>query len=273
MQNSKQPYRVLLSFDLEEFDIPNEFGASQPVEQQLAVTREGMHGLLPLLNALNIPCTFFTTAFYAQQNEDAMQALAGNHEIASHSFYHSRFSEDDLQASRNVLSAITGQSIAGFRMPRLAPVDKRLITDAGYLYDASLHPTWLPGRYNHLDQPRTLFKQDGLWRMPSSVTPSLRIPLFWLAFKNLPLWFIKRCSLQVLQADGYLSLYYHPWEYADLSAYRQLPLYVRRSSGSRLLNKLRVYLQWLQTMASFSTMEAFIVNREKDTTGNASRAI
>ncbi|HTL09891.1 MAG TPA: polysaccharide deacetylase family protein, partial [Chitinophagaceae bacterium] len=252
MQNSKPRYRVLLSFDLEEFDIPNEFGAALPIEEQLAVTQEGMNNLLPLLTQLNIPCTFFTTAFYAQENAAAMKSLAATHEIASHSFYHSRFTNEDLLASRQVLAAVTGQSIAGFRMPRLAPVDMALIRSAGYLYDASLHPTWLPGRYNHLGQPRTLFKNDGLWRMPSSVTPTLRFPLFWLAFKNLPLWFIQQCSLQVLKSDGYLSLYYHPWEYANLAGYHQLPLYIRRRSGEALLHKLRLYLQWLQTMASFS---------------------
>ena len=42
MQSSKQPYRVLLSFDLEEFDIPNEYGANIPVEEQLTVTTEGI---------------------------------------------------------------------------------------------------------------------------------------------------------------------------------------------------------------------------------------
>jgi hypothetical protein len=262
MQNSKLPYRVLLSFDLEEFDIPNEYGAALPVEEQLAVTRKGMGNLVPLLTHLQIPVTFFTTAFYAQQNEIAIKEIAAVHEIASHTFYHSKFTEDDILSSRQVLAAISGQLVEGFRMPRLAPVSKILIKDAGYLYDASLNPTWLPGRYNFLDQPRTLFRKDQLWVMPSSVTPHLRIPLFWLAFKNLPLSFIKQCSLQVLKKDGYLSLYFHPWEYADLSSYTAMPFYTRKTSGNQLLNKLTAYLSWLKTLADFSTMENFIKEYE-----------
>jgi len=262
MQNSKQPYRVLLSFDLEEFDIPNEYGAALPITEQLAVTQKGMDNLMPVLQHLAVPVTFFTTAFYAQQNKTAIRELAAVHEIASHTFYHSRFTNADILSSRQVLAAISGQPISGFRMPRLAPVSKQLITDAGYLYDASLHPTWLPGRYNHLNQPRTLFRQDQLWILPSSVTPRLRIPLFWLAFKNLPLSFIKQCSLRILKNDHYLSLYFHPWEYADLMPYKAMPFYTRQVSGAKLLHKLTAYLSWLKTMASFSTMESFIRNNE-----------
>lgn len=263
MQNSKQLYRVLLSFDLEEFDIPNEYGAQLPIPEQLAVTQEGMDNLVPLLNRLQVPVTFFTTAFYAQQNTNAIKELAAVHEIASHTFYHSRFTDEDIAASRQVLATISGQTISGFRMPRLAPVSKQLIADAGYLYDASLHPTWLPGRYNHLNQPRTIFKQEQLWVLPSSVTPRLRIPLFWLAFKNLPLWFIKQCTLNILKSDHYISLYFHPWEYASLAAYKAMPSYTRKLSGKQLMDKLTEYLHWLQPIASFSTMESFVRSHQQ----------
>jgi len=262
MPSSKQPYRVLLSFDLEEFDIPNEFGASLSVAEQLRVTTEGVSNLLPVLNQLQVAATFYTTAFYAQQNEALVKTIAASNEIASHTFYHSRFTGTDIKDSRQVLEAISGQAVTGFRMPRLAPVDKKLIYEAGYLYDASLNPTWLPGRYNYFHHPRTVFRQDNLWILPSSVTPSLRIPMFWLAFKNLPLWFIKQCSLQILQKDNYLSLYFHPWEYANLSAYKQMPFYTRRPSGVQLLDKLSAYLSWLQTLAEFTTSRSFVETTE-----------
>ena len=258
MQNTRPPYRVLLSFDLEEFDIPNEYGATLPVQEQLETTALGLARLSPLLADLQLPATFFTTAFYAQQEPAAVKALAAGNEIASHSFYHSRFTEDDILSSRQVLSQISGQSIAGFRMPRLAPVDKRLIATAGYQYDASLNPTWLPGRYNYLQEPRTLFTKNGLFILPSSVTPLLRLPLFWISFKNMPLALVKHWSLQTLKKDGYLSLYFHPWEYADLRAYTQMPFYTRHSCGLQLLEKMHIYLQWLKSIAHFGTMHNFI---------------
>jgi Polysaccharide deacetylase len=265
MESSKQPYRILLSFDLEEFDIPNEYGASLPVEEQLSVTKSGNTKLLLLLKQLQLPATFFTTAFYARQNDIETKEVAATHEIASHAFHHSRFSEDDILHSRQVLSKITGQNISGFRMPRLAPVSKKLILQAGYLYDASLNPTWLPGRYNNFSQPRTLFKQGRLWIIPASVTPKLRIPLFWLAFKNLPLWFIKQCSLRVLKEDKYLSLYFHPWEFADISSYKTMPFYTRNVCGNQLLDKLAAYLQWLQELGIFMTIESFIKTHKQAT--------
>ena len=267
MQNSKQPYRILLSFDLEEFDIPNEYGAALAAAEQLQVTRQGMDRLLPALDQLSITGTFFTTAFYATQNKAQVKELASRHEIASHAFYHSRFSPADIKQSRDTLAEISGQAITGFRMPRLAAVDKAVIRNAGYHYDASLNPTWLPGRYNHLRQPRTLFQKDGLWIMPASVTPILRIPLFWLAFKNLPLSFIKQCSLQVLKQDKYLSLYFHPWEYADLSAYTMMPFYTRKNCGQPLLEKLVDYLTWLQSLASFTSIGNYITEQEKEFSG------
>ena len=66
--NSKDSYRVLLSFDLEEFDLPNEYGAALPMSLQLGVTAQGMEILEPALSGLSLSATFFTTAFYAQQH-------------------------------------------------------------------------------------------------------------------------------------------------------------------------------------------------------------
>lgn len=258
MQNSGLPYNILLSFDLEEFDIPNEYGATLSVEEQLAVTRQGLCRLLPVLEQLNIPATFFTTAFFAQQDKMMVKQISLRHEIASHSFYHSRFSEQDIGSSRTTLEEITGQPVLGFRMPRLAHVDRNLLLKAGYMYDASLNPTWLPGRYNHTRQPRTLFRRDELWTIPASVTPHTRLPLFWLSFKNLPLFIIKNWSRQVLRKDNYICLYLHPWEFADLDKFQSLPFYTRKPCGAPLLRKLVAYLGWLQSAGNFKTIESFI---------------
>ncbi len=262
MLSSPSQYNILLSFDLEEFDIPIEYGANLCVEEQLQVTRNGMERLMPLLHQLQVPATFFTTGHYAMQHKPQIRELAATHEIASHSLHHSRFAEEDLLQSKEILAAISGQPVNGFRMPRLAGVDKTLLKQAGYTYDASLNPTWLPGRYNYLQQPRTIFRSEDLWIMPASVTPRLRIPLFWLSFKNLHLSFIKQCSLRVLQKDKYISLYFHPWEYADLSAYTKMPFYTRRPCGDQLLEKLSTYLQWLRSLGAFTTFGNYIHQHE-----------
>lgn len=261
MQGLPGPYHILLSFDLEEFDIPNEYGASIDEATQLQITREGMDRLLPLLDRLQAKSTFFTTAWYAKQNQDQVLALASHHEIASHAFYHSRFSIPDISASKQVLETISQKAVTGFRMPRLAEIPRDVLIRAGYEYDASLNPTLLPGRYNKLRSPRTIFDEGRLSIIPASVTPNFRIPLFWLAFKNSPLQLFKVWSYQVLKRDGYISLYFHPWEYAALEKFVDLPVYVRRLSGEALLNKLGDYLHWLSDKGEFTCMQDFVQKR------------
>ena len=135
-------------------------------------------------------------------------------------------------------------------MASVAPAE---LVAAGYAYDASGHPTWVPGRYNRLRAPRRAARRDGLYAVPASVTPLLRLPLFWLSFKNLPGWLIRLASAWTLRVDGHLVLYFHPWEFADLSAYG-LPRYVRRVDGPRLGRRLAGYLRWLSGRATFVTM-------------------
>jgi len=176
----------LLTFDLEEFDIPNEFGSSLPWEEQVAVGRLGMEAVSDILRFHKIPVTIFTTAAYAADNKDQLSVLANDHEIASHTFHHSTFTDEDLVLSRKALQEITGKDIYGLRMPRMKAVDMSLVQSAGYTYDSSINPTFIPGKYNNSHLPKTLYKEKQVYRLPCSVSPLMRIPLFWLSFKNFP---------------------------------------------------------------------------------------
>lgn len=242
--------KILISVDVEEFDIPEEYGQSLEMEQKLAVSRNGLLKTLELFNTLNIRATFFVTAYWAQQHPALLQQIAEKHEIASHAFYHDRFEEADLLHSRLTLEAICGKPVKGFRMPRLQPVSLTALQKAGYIYDASLNPTWLPGRYNNLHRPRQVFREAQLWIMPTSVTPVLRLPVFWLSVKNLPLWFSKTCIRRILRKGDHCSFYFHPWELEDLHTY-QLPWYVKRVCGLQLENKLAALFTWLQKEGVF----------------------
>jgi len=133
------------------------------------------------------------------------------------------------------------------------------IQEAGYLYDASMNPTWLPGRYNNFNKPRTLYKEEGMIRIPASVSPNFRIPLFWLSFKNFPYALYIRLALQTLRKDGYLSLYFHPWEFTNITAFG-LPKYTTKGSDNELLDKLYRLLNDLNKQAEFVTMGDFIQN-------------
>jgi peptidoglycan/xylan/chitin deacetylase (PgdA/CDA1 family) len=248
--------RILLSFDVEEFDLPLEYGYTIPMVDQMQATAEGLEIVLALLDRVGVTATFFTTARFAVRHPDLVRSVAVRHEIASHGFAHSHFVESDLVESRLVLEEIVGRPVLGFRRPYLQFTDPDLIARAGYLYDSSENPIWLPGRYNNLFRKRTVSRSGNLWRIPVSATPWVRIPLFWLSFKNLPFVVIKAATAWTLSRDSYLNIFYHPWEFLDLTAY-PVPWFVKRIHGADLEKRLETYLKWLMFRGRFMTFSAF----------------
>jgi hypothetical protein len=244
---------TLVSFDCEEFDIPAEFGRPIAVAEQMRVGAEGMRRALDLLAQVPARATFFTTASFAREHPDLIRrAAAAGHEIASHGAQHSVFQTADLESSRRDLEAIAQGPIAGFRRPRFEATPAADILAAGYSYDASVNPVWLPGRYNGWHLPRRAFRDSGLLRIPVSATPLVRWPLFWLSFKNEPEWVARMATRAVLAADGYAALCFHPWELCDLRG-SGLPWYIRRLHGRRFSERLLRHLRWLALRSTFAT--------------------
>lgn len=248
---------VLLSFDVEEFDMPLEYNFSIGPEEQMRVGKKGLDAIEPVLTDPAIAATLFTTANFAMHYPAAIKQLAAQHEIASHTFYHSDFTNEHLLSSKNKLEEISGKQVTGLRMPRMRKVSMQEVKKAGYGYDSSINPTWLPGRYNNLHLPRTMYTDDGMLRVPASVSPFLRVPLFWLSFKNLPYAVFKMLALQTLKKDGYVCLYFHPWEFTDIESYG-LPGFTKRLCGEPLLQKLNRLLYDLKKEADFITMDQFV---------------
>ncbi|MBC9934669.1 polysaccharide deacetylase family protein [Chitinophaga qingshengii] len=245
-----QENRILISVDVEEFDIPEEFGRQVPLQEKLEISRKGLQTTLDLFDQYNVRATFFVTAYWAQHYPELIRQVAAKHEIASHAYYHSSFSDADLEGSRLALQEISGQQVRGFRMPRLRKVNMKALKDAGYLYDASLNPTWLPGRYNNRHLPRTMFRDNNMWIIPASVSPLIRYPVFWLSVKNTPLWVTRHFSKTILRKDHYLSFYFHPWELVDIRNYA-LPSYISRVSGAKMERKMDGFLRFLHQQGRF----------------------
>jgi peptidoglycan/xylan/chitin deacetylase (PgdA/CDA1 family) len=248
--------KILLSFDVEEFDMPLEYQYPISEAEQMAIGKKGLDAIMPILEDDKIRTTLFTTANFALNYPNDIKALSNKHEIASHTYYHSSFNTKDLLDSRLTLEQITQKNIIGLRMPRMKQVPIEDIAEAGYVYDASIHPTWLPGRYNNLKFPRTMYSELGIKRIPASVSPNFRIPLFWLSFKNFPYPLYQKLAIQTLQKDGYLSLYFHPWEFVDIKRFG-LPQYTTTGCDGRLLEKLYKLVNELKSHGEFQTMEGF----------------
>jgi hypothetical protein len=251
--------QILLTFDLEEFDLPHEFGCPISEEDQINISNIGLQRLVALLSKYNIPATFFTTAFYANRNKEIIKNISENHEIASHSQDHSDFKETDLLNSKVEIERITGKKVYGFRMPHFKETDLSLIKAAGYRYDSSINPTCIPGRYCNLFTQRKIYydSRSNLIEIPVSVSPIIRFPLFWLSFKNIPLpIYLYMCKRSILQ-DSYLHLYFHSWEFAELESFK-IPWYIKTLSGNSLSERFEKLIIELGKTGDFSTLSGFL---------------
>lgn len=254
--------KFLLSFDIEEFDLPEEYGASIDVSDKFEISRKGTEAILELLRSLGVKATFFVTGVFAQHYPELIhQMVNDNHEVASHGMDHSRFEIAHLKESKEVLENISGREVTGFRMARLATVDKQDIKDAGYTYESSLNPIWLPGHYCNLTSPLLPFKEKcDLWQFPVSAVPLVRFPLFWLSFKNLPLFIYKPIAALAAKMTGYYNMYSHPWEYNAAAGEKRwnIPGFVVRHAGDEQLNRLRALILYLLRKGEFITFSEYL---------------
>ena len=142
------------------------------------------------------------------------------------------------------------------------PVSNDVLRRAGYEYNSSLNPAFIPGRYMHLSEPRTWFRRDGLLHIPASVTPTVRFPLFWLSLHNLPQrlyhWLVRR----TLHHDGYFVTYFHPWEFFELNDHPEfnIPYIIRHNSGRKMQQRLDSLIKMLKEEGEeFVTFREFIL--------------
>lgn len=254
---------VLLSFDIEEFDMPLEYKGEISFEEQLSISRKGLQEILILLKKHQAKATFFSTVVFAENNKDLIEQLLNEgHELASHTWFHSEFKIEDLKKSREKLTELFNTRITGLRMPRMMKVDENEVEKAGYSYNSSVNPTFLPGRYNNLKVSRTHFKEGKVLQIPASVSPNFRIPLFWLSFHNFPLNFYKKLAKDVLKKDGYLNIYFHPWEFAEIkNPDFKLPGFTIKNSGNEMIERFDEFLKFLnQKKYQFGTFQEFQEN-------------
>lgn len=252
--------KIYLSFDVEEFDLPEEYGyGTVPDGEKFDLSAAGMNAALDVIEAEGIRATYFITSDFAERFPDMIRRMTETGgEIASHGVSHSSFKKEDLAQSKSVLERLSGRSVSSFRMARLAPVDKKDILDAGFRCESSLNPVWLPGRYNHFSASLLPFDEScGLRQYPVSAVPLVRFPLFWLSFKTLPGGLYRRLAVHTLRRTGYFNLYTHPWEYnaASRDPKWKIPGYITRHAGPAQAERLARLIDALRPHGEFRTFQ------------------
>jgi len=249
---------ILLTWDVVEYDAPADFGAFPLPDDGLSRGRDIWQEWLDHTKEWKFPGTTFCTARLAQLAPELLRETgARGHEIASHGWSHRAGEDLQLSASRTLLQDISEQEIYGFRSPRLRKINKEDITRAGFLYDASLNPTWIPGRYDHRREPRRPFQIGPLWEVPAAVLPGIRLPLFWASFHILPLPIYLALCARVLQHDGLLCLYFHPWELSSLPEPEMPRWLTRRTQAERVLRMAKL-CRGLQRFGRFTPVGSYL---------------
>lgn len=258
---------ILLSFDTEEFDLPREHGTDISIKDGVKVSKQGVLKILAILEKTNVKATFFCTANFVKAEPALIKKIAkSGHEIACHGVDHFCPKPSDVEISKSTIEKLLGHKITGYRQPRMQPIDYQKMQDLGYLYDSSVNPAFIPGRYNHLDTPRKPFKKQGIIEIPTSVATPLRIPLFWLALHLFPQKLYLMLAKSSLKKTGYFATYFHPWEFTDLSKYPCVPKYIKFGSNQVLVKKLENTIKALQKSGyTFSTYTDFASNMANHT--------
>lgn len=252
---------VLLSFDTEEFDVPHERGVDITLEESVSISEAGTNRILDVLEANGVKATFFCTTNFARNAPATMRRIiAGGHEVAAHGCDHWCPKASDPEESRRVLRELTGAEVLGYRQPRMFPVSDEDIARAGYIYNSSLNPTFIPGKYMHLTTPRTPFMRDGVLQIPAGVTPLVRFPLFWLSYHHLPARLYRALVRRTLRHDGHFTTYFHPWEFQPIGERKdfRLSFLHTRHSGEGMVSRLDALVKDLLAMgADFTTYTPF----------------
>ena len=264
---------ICLSFDLEEWRLPEECGIEHPSNATTAFSREGLGRILRLLQRKNAPSTFFVTGYYAEREAESVGSIQEQgHEIGCHGHEHVDFGRltqeqirEQIRRATATLTRMCGKAPRGFRAPQFSGGDavRDHLMEQGYLYDASVHPALVPGRYVDFQTPLSPFiveqRQRWLAVFPASVVPFARFPISWWWMRNIGPWLTMLGTRMNLKRGRDVILYFHPWEFAELPRIPGIPGSMTRRSGLRFVDGLEAFIDYFQHQGyEFTTMESLL---------------
>lgn len=275
MKNKK--HSILLTFDIEECDL------IENKEESMSLAAAGTKQVILLLKELNIPTTCFCTYAFFKKFPELVKALQETGaEIALHAYEHAddykAMPEEEtitrLSTAKQAMEEALKTKITGFRGPGFKAPSMKTLAKLEFLYDSSLHPTWVPGYYQNILKSRKVYEQDEVMEVPISVAPFLRLPFSWLWFRNLPWWCIQFCLKSNRMTSDYTLLYFHPWEFVALEKKvfktdTLIKKVMARNTGEVLEKRLKTYILHTKSEAllsniSFSKLSAYVNASDMD---------
>ncbi len=186
--------------------------------------------ILKLFDDKGINATFFTLGWVAQRHPEMVRRIvAEGHELASHSWEHTRVNlqdasefREDISRTKKLLEDVSGQVVTGYRAPSYSIGASNLwaldeLANAGYLYSSSIVPI-KHDLYGMPEAPRFAFRaaEGRLLEVPvTTVTIAGRNINCggggW--FRLFPYGFSRWALGQVNNQEGQAGVFYfHPWE-------------------------------------------------------------
>ncbi len=248
MLTKKDKEYFVLCIDLEKFTLPIEFGNNLNEKEQYRISHQGAEKIEYFLKEYNIKVTFFVTEDMALAYPDLIRRLSEQgHEIALHYDICDK-TEKRLKICKERLESISGKEIIGFKTHKFTPFPNDILQRLGFLYNNSIHPTAVPGRYFNIFKNTKIYKENEIWNIPVSVTPVLRLPFSWIWFRNLGLGYVKFCTYGIYSNYNIINIYFHSWDFEDLAHYNMKRglYFIFRNSGDRCIEDLSNYVQWLE---------------------------
>lgn len=187
--------------------------------------------VLALFSERGIKATFFTLGWVAEKAPNLIARIAAEgHELACHSFGHTRVVEqdragflDDLRRAKGALEDAGGQALKGYRAPTFSLTGDTIwaydiLVDEGFSYSSSIYPV-AHDLYGMPGSPRVPYR-------PVADLPIVEIPMSTVRFGSrvmqgggggyfrlLPLavsrYLMKRVNAQ---ERAPFIFYFHPWE-------------------------------------------------------------
>jgi polysaccharide deacetylase family protein (PEP-CTERM system associated) len=239
--------------------------------------------LLDMLARHEARATFFVLGWVAERQPELIRRIvAAGHEIASHGWDHVRVTHqtpaqfrDSIRRTKNLLEAITGQVVLGFRAPSFSIVAGRewaldLLIEEGYRYDSSLFPVRRPGGgYGYpggSPDPHWLERPAGwLTEIPPTTLRwcGMRLPAAGGAYFRLFPYSLVQAAFRQCERRGVCGTFYiHPWE-LDVAQPRLNVSFVTRVRHYGGLHKTAPRLERLLADFQFTTVRDTVARFER----------